>query len=298
MTDTNKNEKFADVFTKGCLVNLTMSCYSGTVQIPKKIIQEKMDSEYVKGSKYLLPKNALDTITSIIGETRNWLNSVALPFPIRSAVFAPFDMVEYIDNGLQIRESRYNAAVEDFCSKYEELREEIRPALVEKGLYNETDYPMDIRSRFGFNWRFITINTPGESSVLSPAFVKREQEKFRQTLLEARDMATQALRVEFSNLINNAVDRLTLKDGEKKKIFKASTVENFNEFFETFTSRNCFGDEELKKLVEQAEDIMFGVTPEDMRSNDGFRKEISESLAKVQGAMETTIAGRKLNFED
>ena len=32
-------------------------------------------------------------------------------------------------------------------------------------LYNEADYPMDITRKFRFEWRFLTLDVPGKSTV-------------------------------------------------------------------------------------------------------------------------------------
>lgn len=298
--NVNTNNNFGDVFKKGCLVSLSISTYGGTVKVDKKTVKDRMQTKNVKASKFLLPAKSLADINSAAGSARNWLKMISLPFPIKGAVFVPFDLVEKIDNTLTSKKVEFENAVEDFTGKYEDLIDEIRPDLQAAGLFNENDYPRNINDKFSFSWRFITIDTPGENQYLSPEFIKKEQDKFKDTMKTARDMATAALREEFIGLVNNAVDRLTIKDGEKKKIFKASTIDNFGEFFETFTSRNCFGDKDLQDIVEKVEDIMFGVSPEDMRSDDDFRKEISKSLAKVKTEMDKglTTSGRKLNLSD
>jgi hypothetical protein len=288
------------IFSKGCLVVLSISTYSGTVRVDKKTVKDRMQTKQCKASKFLLPENSLKDVNSAAAGARAWLRSISLPFPIKGAVFVPFDLVERIDSNLSLMKSSFDEATSKFVDNYYNMIQEVRPDLVAAGLYNEKDYPSNIDSRFAFSWKFITISAPGDNKYLSPEFIRREQEKFTDTLREAQEMAINALRSEFVDLVDNAVDRLTVKDGEKKKIFKAATVENFQEFFSTFTARNCFGDEELKKLVEKATTIMKGVSAETLRANDDFRSNIAERLARVKAEMNEGMvnAGRKLNLDD
>ena len=298
MTQTNDNTQ--DVFTKGCLVILNISQYSGRMTIPKVLMKEKMNTDKVGGHKKVLPKKALKDIQSFSSSTRTWLKDVSLPFPVNAAVFVPFEMVEYIDNVLKRNQIEFDRMVDVLSENYQDYIEQVRPELEQADLFNGNDYPTNIKSKFSFSWRFVTLNTPGESSVLSPEFIKKEQAKFQDTLNDAKDTALQAIRQQFYDIVTHAVEKLTVKDGEKKKVFKSSTIDKFSEFFKTFSKRNCFGDDELKSVVDNAREIMDGVSAKDLRNDDEYREAIADCLTEVKDEMNDGIinAGRKLNLTD
>ena len=102
---------------------------------------------------------------------------------------------------------------------------------------------------------------------------------------EARELAVQSLREEFSGMVQRITDRFTNGRDVKPKIFKSGTVENFYEFFETFKERNIFKDEQLAELVERAQAILGGRSAESIRSDEQVKKGIGEAMKEVESAM-------------
>ena len=291
-----------DILSKGCLVVLSISMYGASKKIAKNIMKERV-GKHTKGSKKLLPDGALSEINSVKSAAVGWLDAISLPFPIRGARFIPFDRVEEADEILMNYQRRFNASVQEFAEVFEDRIEERRPQLEEDGLWDPNDYPRDVRTKFGFSWKFISIDAPStEGNVLTPEFIKREQQKFIATLNEAKDMALNALRQEFYGIIEHAAEILTDKDKSgKRKKFNDSTIDKFYDFFENFTSRNCFGDSELEEIIEKAMEVMSGVDASDLRGDDEFRREIQEGLSKVKKEMDDAgivKVGRKLNLLD
>ena len=298
--ETANDIQAVNIFDKGCLVILSISTWSGSVRINKNITTAKMGTEQAKASKYLLPEKALAEVGKVSGECRNWLRSISLPFPIKGACFVPFELIERIDNRLKDLEIAFMEKVNDFCGNYAEYRETVRPSLESAGLFNDDDYPANIKDKFAFSWKFITMSAPGTNTLLNPDFVAREQAKFMDTMEQAQKIGVEALRLEFTTMINNAVDRLTDNSDGKKKIFKNATIDNFTEFFETFKARNCFNDGELSALVEKAESVLQGVNPDTLRKDDMFKAQIATKLTVLQDEVQKGIGslpGRKLNFD-
>lgn len=279
-----------NIFEMGCLIQLSTSIWGARRKIKAGQITD-MDSanEWLSTHKKLIDPCALKPIQKVANAARGYLSGMSLPFPINGMVFVPKEMISRVDKELCRFESEFNSKIEDFVSRYDELRE---VAVVYLGdLFNETDYPVDIRSKFSFAWRFIVLDVPnGNSGVLSPEVYEREKTKFVQTMEEARELAIMSLREEFSSMIKRVTERFTNGHGTKSKIFKNGTINNFYEFFETFRERNIFRDTELAELVDQAEAILGGKTAETIRSNDQLKDHIREGMVEMEKSMENILS--------
>jgi hypothetical protein len=229
---------------------------------------------------------SLKPICKISNSARNWLATLSLPFPIAGMVFIPKNLINEVDQKLSEFQSKYNEAVQDFVQDYNYLRETARSYLDE--LFNEVDYPIDIAKKFNFSWRFVILDIPnGEHRLLAPEVYAREQEKFIQTMDEARGMAIEALREEFAQMVERITDRFTQPDTGKPKVFKNATVDSFYGFFQTFKDRNIFEDDQLSELVNRAQAVLKGSSADQIRSNDKLKDNIRSGMSDIEHAMHT-----------
>ena len=279
-----------NIFEMGCLIQLSTSVWGARRKIKTGQITDMAGAnEWLSTHKKLIDPCALKPIQKVASAARGYLSGVSLPFPINGMLFVPKEMISRVDKELYRFKSEFDSKIEDFVSRYDELRE---VAVVYLGdLFNETDYPVDIRSKFSFAWRFIVLDVPnGNAGVLSPEVYEREKTKFVQTMEEARELAIVSLREEFSSMIKRVTERFTNGHGTKSKIFKNGTINNFYEFFETFRERNIFRDTELAELVDQAEAILGGKTAETIRSNDQLKDHIREGMVEMEKSMENILS--------
>ena len=274
-----------NLFEKGCLVQLSASVWGATRKIqPRQITDLPVSGEWLRASKKLVDPEALKPINKIINKARSYLTATSLPFPIKGMEFVPKEMISRVDERLNGFKSEFNHSVETFMGSYDRLRE---VAMVHLGeLFNETEYPLDVRKKFAFIWRFIILDVPnGNTSLLAPEVYEREKEKFVQTMEQARELAVQSLREEFAGMVERITDRFSHGPNGDVKIFKNGTVNHFYEYFETFKERNIFKDHELSELVERAKGILGGKSAEEIRGNDRFKKRIREGMEDVEKAM-------------
>ena len=71
-----------------------------------------------------------------------------------------------VEEGLIEHQNEFWNHVESFIEHYEIAREEAQSVLGE--LFQETDYPGEIKSKFRFHWRYVILDTPKKSSILPP----------------------------------------------------------------------------------------------------------------------------------
>lgn len=272
-----------NLFEKGCLVQLSASVWGATRKIkPEQLTDLTVSSEWLRASKKLVDPEALKPIVKVINKARSYVTSVSLPFPIKGMEFVPKEMITRVDDKLTEFKTDFNHQVQVFVESYDQLREVAMVHLAE--LFNEMEYPLDIRSKFAFIWRFIILDVPdGSTSILAPEVYEREKEKFVQTMEQARELAIISLREEFAGMVERITERFSGngKNGDSK-IFKNGTVNNFYEYFETFKERNIFKDKDLAELVEQAKSILGGRSAEDIRSNEHLKERIKDGMQGVE----------------
>ena len=277
------------IFEKGCLVQLSSSVWGATRKI-QPTYTEKMGAaaEWLSANKKLVDPKSLKPIHKTVNAARSYLSKVSLPFPIQTMVFVPKEMITKIDETLTEFKIKYHETVLSFQNDYADLRDTAMMHLGE--LFNETDYPADINSRFSFAWRYITLDVPnGNTRLLAPEVYEREKEKFIQTMDEARGMAIHALREEFSGLVERITDRFTKDPNGKNKIFKNGTVNNFYEYFENFKQRNIFNDQHLAELVDQAQSLLNGHSAEIIRSSEQLKGRIQNGMSNIDQGMEELL---------
>jgi hypothetical protein len=194
-----------------------------------------------------------------------------------------------VDGRLEELKGEFNATVNEFLGDYDQLRE---VASVHLGdLFNEMDYPVDVKSKFGFMWRFIILDVPdGTAGILAPEVYEREKDKFVRTMEEARELAIQSLREEFGGMIARITERFSNGHDGKPKVFKNGTVNNFYEFFETFRERNIFKDDHLAELVERAQAVLGGESAESIRSSEQLKERIRADMEDVEKAMAEVLS--------
>lgn len=286
-----------NLFQKACLGQLSISCWNGSKVIEPAVMDQIGSSEWLRGRKMLINPEKLAATRAVIARARLFLQQKALPFPIKGLTLVPKDSITDIDAGLAAFKDEFFAEVQTFCGLYEFCRAEAKRNL--DTLFNESDYPVSIQDKFKFEWRFLTLQVPGRNAILTPELYEKEKQKFQEMMAEARETAIMALRQEFQDLINHMVDRLTGEENGKPKVFKASMIEKFKEFFDSFNGRNLFEDDELAALVSNAKSIISGVTPDQLRHNDFLRENIAATIGNLKTVMDANLEDlprRKIRF--
>jgi len=271
-----------NIFEKGCIVQLSISMWGARRKIDQgKLAKMTMNHQWLHATKKLVDPESLKPIAKLAGSARLYLSTVSLPFPIHGMVFVPKDLITRVDEKLQELQTDFESKVEDFVSRYPTLRDS---AIVYLGeLFNQLDYPVEVRNRFRFEWRFVALDVPnGRFGLLAPEVYEREKQKFFQTMEEARELAVHSLREEFGQLVEHICERFAVGSGGETKKFQKSTVSNFYQFFENFKDRNVFDDQGLAELVEHAQAVLDGTSAEMIRENGYLKQRIHGGMQTVQ----------------
>jgi hypothetical protein len=287
-------DDYGDVFNKACLVQISTSVWQGSLQLPPEAMERLGDSAWLKGRKHLIDPEILAPVRSIAKRARAKIEKYTLSFPITGLILVPKERISDVEASLKETEIEFWEEVEKFVDQYFEARYQAERNLGE--YYNDADYPVDIRAKFGFVWRFPAIDTPSKGSILTPELYERERERFLELMDETRQNAVLLLRSEYAEFLNHLIERLQPDSDGQRKMIKSSSLERFQEFLELFGDRNLFQDNELAGLVEKTRGLVNGVEATWLRDGGEFGAFVKKGMEKIaQEVNETflTVAPRR-----
>lgn len=256
------------------------------------------DKGRMKLSKELINAEEYEAIKSFFGELRAWVYSRTVPsfFKEGFQLTSP-SAVEEIEARMKKAQGELAALVDKLMLVYPVKIDEARAAL--NSQFRQADYPTvdELRRMFSIGWNWISFSVPNN---IPPELMEAEKSKMEQQFKDAGEQITEALRVGFQELIKHAAERLTPSEDGKSKIFKATLISNVQEFIDTFSSRNLLGDNELQALVDKAQEILIGVSPEDLRKKEDVRESTRKEFAAISeqlGGMIETRRSRVFNLD-
>jgi hypothetical protein len=127
---------------------------------------------------------------------------------------------------------------------------------------------------------------------INPEIYQQEQERISRRFEEAVQLAEQAFISEFAKLVSHLTERLANDGNGERRIFRDTAVSNLSEFFERFQTLNVRSNQDLDRLVEQAQQMVNGVTPQDLREDGDLRHQIATDMGQVQTRLEGMIVER------
>ena len=113
-----------------------------------------------------------------------------------------------------------------------------------------------------------------------------------EVLDEAVRLAEEAFIAELAKLVSHLTERLSGQADGKPRIFRDSAVENLTEFFQRFRALNVRSSEQLDQLVGQAQQVIRGVEPQDLRDNAGLRQHVATEMSQVQSVLDGLLVDR------
>jgi hypothetical protein len=248
--------------------------------------------EFLSAGKKLLDTQhaAFKAVTAVRGRAQSFCRSITLPFPepglrlIRQRDIAAFDVQ------LTTLRAELTEAVEQLDRHYSELRTAARRRL--GSLYNPADYPSSLEGLFAIAWEYPSVEPPSYLRQLNPVLFEQEQARVAARFEEAVRLAEESFLGELGKLIAHLSEQLSGQEDGKPKVFRDTAVTNLREFFERFRQLNIRSNEELDQLVEQAQGIVQGVAPQDLRENVPLREQIASQLAGVQSVLDGLLVER------
>jgi hypothetical protein len=233
---------------------------------------------------------AFRRLTSIRSRIVSYWRGLTLPYVepgirlIKQSDIAGF--VETLeDNRVELTQ-----AETDLNAVYDAMKTDARRRLGK--LYNSADYPPVIRGLFTVEWDFPSVEPPDYLMRLNPDVYRQEQERVAQRFEEAVRLAEQAFATEFARLLSHLTERLGNETGGERRVFRDSVVTNLGEFFDRFRKLNVSSSPQLDRLVEEAQQLVRGITPQQLRNNDNFRQHIAIEVSALEMRLAPMIVDR------
>jgi hypothetical protein len=249
------------------------------------------EGDFLSARKKLLDTThpAYKAVTAVRGQIVQFWKSMSLPYPEPGVRLIKQAKVAVFHERMQDFRTELAEAVLRLDEHYEELRQAARRRL--GSLYAVADYPSSLQGLFELSWDFPSIEPPDYLMQLNPAIYDQELSRVSRRFEEAVQLVEQAFLDEFGKLVAHLTERLNNTDGEKK-VFRDSAIGNLADFFGRFKELSVRSNPDLDRLVEQAQQGVRGVKPQDLRDDKALRQQVVTQLAGVQSVLDGLMIDR------
>jgi hypothetical protein len=233
---------------------------------------------------------AFKAVTAVKNRVGSYWKSMSLPYPEPGLRLIRHDHIEDFDAKMQAFRAELAEAVTALDRHYSELKATARQKLGH--LFNAGDYPESLVGAFAVEWDFPSVEPPDYLQQLNPQLYEQECQRVQSRFDEAVRLAEEAFTAELAKLISHLTERLSGETDGEPKVFRDSAVENLSEFFRRFRELNIRSSEQLDGLVADAQRVIRGVAPQDLRDDAGLRQRVATQMSRVQGVLDGLLVDR------
>jgi hypothetical protein len=244
------------------------------------------EGEFLSARKKLLDTRhpAYQEVTAVRGQVLAYWKAQTLPYPEPGIRLLRQTEVEAFHQRLLELRSELHEAVARLDQHYAEIQQTARQRLGR--LYNAADYPPVLQGLFALDWEFPSVEPPDYLLQLSPALYAQERDRVAARFEEAIQLAEQAFVSEFARLVAHLSERLRSEEDGGRKVFRDTAITNLLAFFERFRQLNVRSNAELDTLIDQAQQIVQGVEPQQLRDQAALRQHVATQLSGVQAILD------------
>ena len=290
---TNTNRPIAGVARSAMLVDLNIAIYSGRkmdkstqaeVVLSKGANSKRAASVY----KNLFSEcKELDAITKFQARARSEHYRLTMPWNDRGARLLPTASLLDYKQVMSRYQQEFDRLVEAFLLKYPTL---VAAAAFQLGtLFDRNEYPdaAQVARRFRMDLSFVPLPTSGDFRLDVESDVQRElMEQYERRLEEQLASATKDSWTRLYEALSRLSDRLTVDEDGKKKIFHDTIVTGAVDLCELLTAMNVTQDPQLESARRQLQEVLLGVTPKELRDEDGTRVLTKQKVDQILSAFD------------
>lgn len=247
------------------------------------------ESESLTANKLLynprLP--AIKAINSLRSTIKDYWERSTIPYGSNTVRLLPKADVNAFNTEMQQYAQQLRVAAYAVNNAREEILADAKKRL--HNAFNPGNYPLDLSLQYDLEWSFPSV----EPSADLPAHIFEQQKLYAQAKLEeAVALTEQAFAAELTNMVKHLGDCLQSGVDGKPKIFRDSAVANLTAFFERFKHLNVSSNDQLDQLVAQAQKLIVGIGPNDLRQSGALRHEIAQGMQQITTQLETLTVAR------
>ncbi len=250
------------------------------------------EGAFLSAGKKLLDTRhpAFKAVSSVRGRVLSYWKGISLPYPEPGIRLIRQDDI----GGFNMQMTTLKAELEEAVSQLNEHYAELKSAARERlgRLFNSADYPVSLDGLFAVEWDFPSVEPPEYLRQLSPELYRQESQRIAARFDEAVRLAEEAFTAELAKLVSHLTERLSGQEDGKPKIFRDSAIENLSEFFHRFRALNVGSSEQLDQLVNQVQNIVRGVEPQQLRDTQALRQQVATELSGVQAVLDGLMVDR------
>ena len=250
------------------------------------------DRDLLSASKLIFDtRNATyRNVARVRSEASGYWRLESLPFPEPGVRLLQQNKLTQFDARMVQYRQELQSAASELASQYDQIKAEAERRL--GTLFNASDYPTTLDGLFDLEVTYPAIEPPNYLLALHPDVYQAEQARVRERFESAVELAEQAFATELQRLTAHLAERLTgLHDGQPK-VFRDSAVENLREFFDRFRRLNIRSSSELDMLVEEAQQVITGIEPQQLRDSVRLRQMVARDFEQIQASVGEMLVDR------
>jgi len=275
------------------LVDLQISIYSGRKQ-DKRTQAEVTTSKGANSKKAASVYKSLfadcvelDSITKFQARARAEHYRLTLPWNDYGARLLPTKALLDYQKAMGKYQAEFDRLVGAFLDKYDTL---VAAAAFQLGtLFEREEYPDrdQVAKKFRMETSFTPLPTSGDFRLDIENEVQQELvDKYEKRITEQIAAANQDSWTRLYEALKRLSDRLVVTEDGKKKVFHDTMVTGALELCELLEQLNVTGDTSLTKASRQLEAVLSGVTPKELREEDGTRITTKQKVDEILAAFE------------
>lgn len=250
------------------------------------------EGKFLSAGKKLLDTShpAYKVVTAIRGQTVAYWKGVSLPYPEPGIRLIRQESIHTFEDQIAQFREELDEAVMELDRHYDELRSAARQRLGD--LFDVSDYPASLVGLFVIEHDYPSVEPPNYLRQLSPELYEAECQRVQARFDEAVQLAEAAFMEELAKLVDHLTERLNGDVDGKPKVFRDTAITNMSEFFERFRALNVRSNEQLDELVANAQQVVRGVQPQQLRDSQALRQQVSSQMAAVQSGLDQLLVDR------
>lgn len=254
----------------------------------------------VKPDAFKTQKTILDTddfqkITNRINALKKFRKAHSVPASMLANGFyiLPRKFIEAMDEEIESARNDINQILDEMEPRWIEMTERKKQDLGDQ--WKASDYPQFHVWRK--EWQIVSklrgMNVPAILAKENKRIWDRENAKLKMEWADTAQEIRDALRAGFTHLVTDFSGKLGRDDDGKYKSFTKNLVEKLQEFCATFEARDLTGDEQLSMLASQAKQLVQGVDPKALRTDEALRDALEKGFLNIAAEAAKLVVTRE-----